>query len=190
MSDSSLVKHILIAFSDDVSSLLQHWSSKLGTAVSQLTQNSLGEVCLADQGENVIEECLSEIEFAIHYKRLLYAVDLLNMLEEETLTLEGVEWNAGEVQNRMEALADAIGTVEIGNSDGMCWWDWSKVMKRLNACAKQLRRMTAYRNFGYPCCCVLHCMKNWMLSFRAPSVRHAGIRLLVRMHSKQAPMVV
>jgi len=34
MSDSSLVKHILIAFSDDVPSLLQHWSSKLGTAVS------------------------------------------------------------------------------------------------------------------------------------------------------------
>jgi hypothetical protein len=117
MYDSSLVKHILIAFSDDVHSLLQHWSSRLGTAVSQLTQNSFGEVCLADQGENVIEECLSEIEFAFHYKRLLYAVDLLAILEEETLTLDGVEWNAGEVQNRMEALADAIGTVEIEDEE-------------------------------------------------------------------------
>lgn len=42
MSASLLVKHILIVFSVDVPSLLQHWSSKLGTAVSQLTQNSLG----------------------------------------------------------------------------------------------------------------------------------------------------
>lgn len=117
MYDSSLAKHILIAFSDDVQSLLHHWGSRLGTAVSQLTQNSFGEVCLADQGENVIEECLSEIDFAIHYKRLLYAVDLLKVLEEATQTLEGIEWNAGEVRNRMEALADAIGTVEIEDEE-------------------------------------------------------------------------
>ena len=44
MYDSSLVKHFLIAFSDDVQSLLHHWGSRLGTAVSQLTQNLLVHV--------------------------------------------------------------------------------------------------------------------------------------------------